>query len=297
MIELSQAGQQAARREDALARLKLRVGRYVGRALLWVILLALAFFAILPFYMTVAGSLKNNWDLVKSPLSLPLEPVWMNYANVLKQGFARHLLNTLIVNVVCLSLITAFGSLAAFALARLRIPGAQSIRIGIVSGLMIPVYAVLFPLYLMLDRWGLTQSYLALVGPYVGFGMPFAVFVLHGYMKTIPYELDESAKMDGATPFQIYWHVVMPLARPGLASMLIFEALWIWNELPFALILIRKEAMKTAAVALLQFGTNWVMDWPWILAAVSLITFPILLVYLLMSEQFIRGLTAGAVKQ
>jgi len=120
---------------------------------------------------------------------------------------------------------------------------------------------------------------------------------LHGYMKTIPYELDESAKMDGATPFQIYWHVVMPLARPGLASMLIFEALWIWNELPFALILIRKEAMKTAAVALLQFGTNWVMDWPWILAAVSLITFPILLVYLLMSEQFIRGLTAGAVKQ
>jgi raffinose/stachyose/melibiose transport system permease protein len=285
-------------RENRLAaRRGYRLTRVASRALLAVVLLVLAVFAILPFYMTIAGSLKHNWDLVRSPLGLPPALAWDNYTYVLKAGFARNLLNTLIVNVICLSLIAFMSSLAAFALARLHIPGARTIRIAIVAGLMIPVYAVLFPLFLMLDHWQLTGSYLALVGPYVAFGQPFAVFVLHGYMKSIPYELDESAMLDGASPFQIYAHIIMPLARPGLAAMLIFEALWIWNELPFALVLVRPQAMKTAAVALLQFGTNWVMDWPKVLAAVSLITLPIIAVYLAMSEQFIKGLTAGAVKE
>lgn len=274
-----------------------RVARLVGRLVLAIVLIALAVVAILPFYMTIAGSLKHNWDLVRSPMSWPQVPAWDNYVYVFQSGFGRNLLNTMIVNVVCLTLITFFSSLAAFALSRLHVPGARTIRIAIISGLMIPVYAVIFPLYLTLDHWQLTSSYLALIGPYVGFGMPFAVFVLHGYMNSIPLELDESAELDGASPFQIYWSVIMPLSRPGLAAMLIFEALWIWNELPFALVLVRPQAMKTAAVALLQFGTNWVMDWPKVLAAVCLITLPIIAIYLAMSEQFIRGLTAGAVKQ
>ncbi len=290
-------GDTRVRRSGLLAFNGLGSFNMVKTTVLSVVLIALVVIALLPFYMAVIGSLKTNWDLFRSALALPPQITWDNYAYVVGSGFLRNMLNTVIVNIICLTLITFVGSLAAFSLSRMRVPGRNLIRIVIISGLMIPVYAVLFPLYAMMEKWGLTGSYLALIGPYVGFGLPFAVFVLTGYMKNIPQELDEAAKLDGASPFRIYSDVILPLCRPGLAAVLIFEALWIWNEVPFALVLVRENDMKTLAVALLLFGTNWSIDWPKTLAAACLVTFPILLVYFALSEQFIRGLTAGAIKQ
>ncbi len=276
---------------------RFRVSTIITTVALGIPLALLVVISVLPFYMTVVGSLKSNWDLFRSPVALPPQVTWANYGYVIETGFLRNMLNTAVVNIVCLSLITMIGSMAAFALARLRVPGRNQIRVAIVTWVMIPVYAVLFPLYAMMDKWELTSSYLALIGPYVGFGLPFAVFVLTGYMKTIPYELDEAAKLDGASPLAVFWQVILPLTKPGLAAVLVFEALWIWNEVPFALVLVRQEKMKTLAVTLLQFGTNWAIDWPKTLAAVCLTTFPILLLYVMLSEQFIKGLTAGAIKQ
>jgi raffinose/stachyose/melibiose transport system permease protein len=287
----------AVKRPVSFLRKPVRPLSIAKAAILSVTLTALAIVAVLPFYMVLNGSLKYTFDLFRDALGLPPKINWGSFVYVVEAGFLRNMLNTVIVNIVCLTIIAFTGSLASFALVRLRLPGRNLIRLAIISGMMIPVYSVVFPLFFVMQEARLSSSYMALIGPYVAFGLPFAIFVLSGYMKTIPYELDEAAKLDGASPFQIYRDIILPLCRPGLAAVLIFEALWIWNEMPFALVLVKEPAMKTIAVTLLFFGTNWAVDWPKTLAAVVLTTFPILLFYILLSEQFIKGLTAGAVKQ
>jgi raffinose/stachyose/melibiose transport system permease protein len=200
------------------------------------------------------------------------------------------------VTIVSLALIILLGSLAAYALAMWRSRWSTVIYIFFIAGLMIPIRLGTINIFQIIQSMGLTDSVFSLIPVYIAMGLPISVFVLTTFIRGLPGDLIDAAHVDGAGELRIYWSVIMPLIRPAVATVVIFNLIPVWNDLWFPLIFIRAEDQRTVilGVSLLfgQYQTNWTR----ILSALSMAAIPILILYLLMSKQFIKGLTAGAVK-
>ena len=256
-------------------------------------LLALVF--MLPLIWTVIGSFRGASKLRTEPWGLPEALDWSNYVAAWKGQIGVYLLNSTIVTVVSVAVIIALSAPAAYAFARLRFTGAQLALGFILTGLLIPAHAVLIPLYQMNSALGV-GDYLAIIGPYVAFGLPLSVLLIRAYFVEIPQELMEAAVMDGAGHLRILWQVFMPIARPAIATVAIFQAAWIWNELPFALVFIQEGGHYTLPVGLLNFQGEHIANWGAILAGVTIAVVPLMILYLVFQKHIVRGLTAGAVK-
>jgi len=256
-------------------------------------LLALVF--MLPLIWTVIGSFRGASKLRTEPWGLPdtLDPA--NYTAAWEGDIGLYLLNSTIVTVVSVVVIIALSAPAAYAFARLRFSGAQLALGFILTGLLIPAHAVLIPLYQLNSALGV-GDYLAIIGPYVAFGLPLSVLLIRAYFVEIPQELMEAAIMDGAGHLRILWQVFMPVARPAIATVAIFQAAWVWNELPFALVFIQEGAHYTLPVGLLSFQGEHIANWGAILAGVTMAVVPLMILYLVFQKHIVRGLTAGAVK-
>ena len=201
----------------------------------------------------------------------------------------------LLVTVLSVGLALLCEAPAAFGLARLPLPGKPLLFALIVSGLLLPVHASLIPLYIQCNRLGIA-NWPALLGPYVAFGLPLMVLMLRAYFAGIPNELQEAATLDGAGPWRTLWQVFLPVARPAVATVCIFQAAWVWNELPLAMVLVRDKAWQILPVGLLNFQGEHSSDWAALLAGVTLAMVPVLVLYFLFQKHIIKGLTAGAVK-
>ena len=192
--------------------------------------------------------------------------------------------------------IVLFSSLSAYAFARLRFRGKVVLFLFIVSGFLIPVQVTLIPLYSMLKELGIIDTYLAMIVPYIAFGIPFSVLLLTEFFRSIPVELEDAARIDGCNELQIYQRIMMPLAKVGLSTIVIFQGVWIWNEFLFALVFIQSQNLMTLPLGLMLFQGVYIRDWTTTLAGISIATIPLALVYIIFQKNFIRGLTAGAVK-
>ncbi len=256
-------------------------------------LLALAF--MLPLIWTVIGSFRPASKLRTEPWGLPERLDWSTYIAAWKGHIGLYLLNSTAVTMVSVAVIIALSAPAAYAFARLRFPGAAVILGFILTGLLIPAHAVLIPLYQLNSALGV-GDYLAIIGPYVAFGLPLSVLLLRAYFVEIPRELMEAAIIDGAGHLRILWSVFMPIARPAVATVAIFQAAWVWNELPFALVFIQEAVHKTLPVGLLSFRGEHIANWGAILAGVTVAVVPLMILYLLFQRHIVRGLTAGALK-
>lgn len=256
-------------------------------------LLALVF--MLPLIWTVIGSFRGASTLRTEPWGMPdaLDPT--NYVAAWEGAIGVYILNSTIVTVVSVLLIIVLSAPAAYAFARLRFSGAQLAFGFILTGLLIPAHAVLIPLYQLNSALGV-GDYLAIIGPYVAFGLPLSVLLMRAYFVEIPQELMEAAIMDGAGHLRILWQVFVPIARPAIATVAIFQAAWIWNELPFALVFIQEGAHYTLPVGLLSFQGEHIANWGAILAGVTIAVIPLMVLYLVFQKHIVRGLTAGAVK-
>ena len=186
--------------------------------------------------------------------------------------------------------------LAAYALGRFRFRGNGFLYIYFLLGMMVPIRLGVINMFDTFNKLGLNDTLLGLVLIYSAMSIGFSVFIMTGFMRGIPVEIEESAKIDGCSHFRILWNILVPVLKPAIATALIYNFVPIWNDFYFPLIFIQSENLKTVPIGVTIFFGQYQTDWPTVFAALTLAALPVLIVYFLMSKQFIKGLTAGAVK-
>ncbi len=275
-----------------------RRARQVGSAVAWhgTMLLVCAF-VLIPIVMVVLGSFKTVDQFFDKPYSLPKAFDLFNYRKAWHEASIQSSLrNSVIATVVGVLVSTVLACLASYGLARFRFRGRLGIRMLFVGGLVVPVQLIILPIFIMFRQVGILGSLWSLIVVYSVFGIPLGVLVLTGFFGVLPRDLEDAARIDGASHFQIFWRIMLPLTRPALAAVVILNGVWMWNDFFLGFILITKPEDMTLPVGIMAFRGTYSTEWGLIFASVTISVLPIVGAYLLLSRQFIAGLTAGSVK-
>lgn len=262
--------------------------------------LCLGFLVVLylaPLVWMVTVSLKTNAEVFASPFALPKVPQLENYIFAWTKGYlGRAMLNSLIVCGISLVASLFLGAMAAFAIARMQWKMSGMVMTYFLIGMMVPVHCVLIPLFVRFSAWGLTDSLMGLILPYVTFSLPMTIFLMTGFFKGMPGEMFEAACMDGGSVFDCFFRIALPLAKTGLSVAGMMSFVGNWNELLLAMVFISDTTKKTLPVTLTYFVGPYSTNYVQMFAAVIIAIAPTILVYCLFSNQIVDGLTAGAVK-
>lgn len=257
----------------------------------------LAFVSLYPVFLMLVSSLKTNIDIFKHPMGLPTELSFLAYENLLDQlPFMEYLTNSILVSAVAVTLIIAFGALASFYIARYPFRWNGALFFFFLLGMMIPIKLGIVPLFLLMKQLAIINTQWSLICVYTAIGIPLAVLILTGFFRTLPKELEEAARIDGCTDIKILWHILMPLMRPAVSTVMIMNLITVWNDFFFPLIFIQDEARKTIPVGMITLFGQYSTDWSMLFAGLTLSSLPMLVMFFLASKQFMEGLTAGAVK-
>ena len=276
-----------------------RFDTFLGQLASHIILIIWSLVVLVPLWTMLVNSLKDKREIFRAPFSWPTAEVrsFEGYKSAWIDGnFDIYFRNSLTVTITSLVLILAIGSLASYALANWRGRISGALYLYFIAGLMIPIRLGTINIVTIVQDFGLSDSLGALIPIYVAMGLPITVFVLTAFMRGVPYDLIDAARMDGASEFRVFARIMLPLTRPALATVTVFNMIPIWNDLWFPLILTRAENVRTVTYGVSLLFGQYQTDWNAILSTLSLASLPVLLLYLLMSKQFIKGLTAGAVK-
>ena len=253
---------------------------------------------LFPVYWVFTFSLKNNAEIFgENIIGLPRHWLWSNYTSALNTGhMAKYFLNSAIVAVSTILITLVVALMATFALSRLIWKRRRLMNRFFLLGLTIPIHASIVPVYVTLSRLHLLNTYWALIIPYSAFSLAMAILVCTGFMNEIPFELDESACIDGCSTWGIFFRIIVPLMTPATATVGIYTFLQCWNELMFANIFISKTALKTLPVGVQALSGQYTTEWGPIGAALVLATFPTLILYVFLSRRIQESFIAGAVK-
>ncbi len=252
---------------------------------------------LFPLYVMIINSFKDRLSIYQNTFGLP--EVWnvSNYTDVLASGdFMRYFFNSFLAVTVSLALVLILGVLASYALAQWRTKGSTLLHFFFIVGMMMPIKIASIKLLEIVRAMGLLNSIWALVPIYVAMGLPIAVFILTEFIRQIPKELMEAALIDGSGRLGILGRIVSPLLRPALATVAIYNLVPFWNDLWFPLIFISDEKAKTLLLGVTRLFGQYQTDWSKVLAVLTLSSLPVLILYLLFSRHFIKGMTSGAVK-
>jgi raffinose/stachyose/melibiose transport system permease protein len=267
------------------------------KAIAYFLLIALAVINIFPIAMLMLSSVKTTREIFMKPFSLPTVWKFSNYVQAWqKANFALYFKNSILITGISLLSLAFISSMAAYVISRFEFRGRRALFLYLISGLALPARLAIIPIFLLVRDLRLQDTYASLALIYSGAGISFSMFLLVNFFKTLPRELEDSARIDGAGPFRIYWSIDLPLLRPALATVVIFNFIDIWNDFFFPLILINKDELKTIPLGIQAFFGEYGVQWDLFFAALNISVLPVLLVFVLMSRQFISGLTEGAVK-
>lgn len=265
--------------------------------------LLVAAFAVFPVIWMIATSLKPTREIFSgSPLPFPRHPTLVHYREILSGDlipgvtFIDFFRNSVLVAAATVAISGVIALLAATAVSRFRFRLRTSFLVMLLVVQMIPLEALVIPLFLMIQRLGLYDTLASLVLAYVGFSLPFAVWMLRGFVAAVPVELEEAAAIDGANRFQIFHRILLPLVAPGLAATSIFSFIVAWNELIFALTFLSDQSRYTLPVAMTFFFGRDDTAWGPVMAASTLLTLPVLAFFLFVQRRMVGGLSAGALK-
>lgn len=268
--------------------------RWLGGALLLGLVLS---FALGPFIWQLITALKPETELAKLPPLLPTRPTWQHFAAVLRSpGFLRETLNSIVVAVSVVLVAFVLGVPASYALAKLNLRGRSAVLATLLCLSMFPAIANIAPLYLLFIRLGIRDSVLGVVIAHSVFALPFAIWTLTDFFQEIPDDLYRAARIDGCSHLGILRHVVLPLAAPGLVSVMLLVFIFSWNEFLYAFTLTATERSRTLPPAIALFPGLHEIPWGEIAAAAILATLPTVVLVLLFQRRIITGLTAGSVK-
>ena len=266
--------------------------------LLVALLIFLTCLWFVPVLFIFLDMFKDNAQIMMNPWALPRTIKFDTFIGAWKTGmFATYYLNSIYVTSISIILNIVLSAMAAYAFARMRFRLRQTLFSYIIAGMMVSIYTIIIPLYLGLKDVGLiNMPREALILVYAGTAIPFSVYFLTMFFRTIPAELEEAARMDGCTRFGILTKIIIPLAKPALAALTIFLFAGFWNEFYLALIFISKMSLRTVPLGLMYFADQYSTDYGGQISAVIIASVPIVLIYFLLQRQFIQGITAGALK-
>lgn len=268
-----------------------------GKFLLELLMIVLALLFLFPIYITFISGFKSFSEIIESALALPSKFQFDNFITVWKQlDFLKVFTNSLLVTVVSVILILLISSAAAYQLVRRPGVVSQIIFFAILSSLVIPFQTLMIPLVKVAKDMSLIDSLYGLILMYCGFGLPLAVFLYHGFIKSVPHELEEAAHIDGSGPFGVYFRILLPLLKPITTTIAILHTLWIWNDFLLPLITLTSEKNKTIPLASSVYFGEYNNEYHLAMAAMTLAIIPMVIFFLLMQKHIIAGITSGAVK-
>lgn len=273
--------------------------RWAGRLTLVFMLL----FTVLPMAWMFLTSIKSQFAALQYPPQWwPAEPTFQNYWRLLDPGdtigreFLRYFWNSFYVSLATTILGVAVAVPAAYAFSRFRFPGRTFLFFAVLVRNMFPAVVFLMPLFLLMRWMGLVNTHGSLILTYLTFGLPLSIWLLKGFFDNIPIQLEQAARIDGATRFQAFFFIVMPLSSPGIIATSIFSFIGAWNEYVYAYTFLSKQDSMTLPVGIQRFFTEFATDWPGLMAATFMMSVPVVVLFLVLQKYFVRALTEGAVK-
>ena len=273
--------------------------RWAGRFFLTFLLI----FTVLPMAWMILTSVKSQFAAMQYPPQWwPAEPTLNNYFKLLDptnrvgQDFLRYFWNSFYVSLLTTILGVVVAVPAAYAFSRFRFPGRNFLFFGVLVRNMFPAVVFLMPLFLLMRWLGLVNTHGSLILTYLTFGLPLSIWLLKGFYDNIPIQLEQAARIDGATRFQAFILIVMPLSTPGIIATSIFSFIGAWNEYVYAYTFLSRDDQMTLPVGIQRFFTEFATDWPGLMAATFMMSVPVVVLFLVLQKYFVRALTEGAVK-
>ncbi len=266
------------------------------KSITYTLLAVLSVIYLFPVLWVVLSSFKNQTELYQWPPSIfPAEPVFTNYLDAFKSGnFDVYFMNSAIVTITSTILLLIINSMAGFALAKYRFRGDTFLLIAFISTLMIPLEVIMIPIFKVISSLGLYNSLWGIIIPPAA--TPTGVFLMRQYMLTVPNELLEAARMDGAGEWKIYWKIILPIAKPILSVLAIFSFMWRWDDFLWPLIVINEPGKYTVQLAISNFIGQYDVDWGSLLAMSVVTMIPVLIVFLVFQKQFVKGMVTSGMK-
>lgn len=263
------------------------------------ILLAFSTSCIFPIVWMIYSSLKEKRAFNADIVGLPKNPTLINYTRILSNSdyhLGESMWNSVRTTGLSIILIVLFSFIVGYILSRVKFKGNRVLYVIFLMGMLIPIHSLLVPIYVVFKKCGLSNQWFTLLLPYVSFGMPMGIFLVEGYVKSIPVSLEEAAAIDGSSFSKTLWQIILPICKPILVTVAIIQIFSCWNEFSFALVLIKDVALQTVPLALTQFKGQFASDYPKQMAAMLITMSPIVVMYFAFSKQIINGMVAGAVK-
>ena len=280
----------------------MKIKKSIVKIIDYFILVIFSVVIVVPLIWILGNAVKSDKDVrVNMANLLPSSGEWefSNFSNAWQRGnIGQSVLNSLIISIISVFFILIVSYLIAYAIARIQYKGSEIIFALFVSMMMVPLaQVVMIPQYKLITSMNMVNTYQGVILLYVAGGIPFSVFLLSSFLRTIPIEIDKAAAIDGCNKIQIITKILLPLSKPGLATVIIFESMSIWNDYFTPLIYLQSAEMRTITLALKNFMGQWgLVDYNRLFAAIAMVTFPIVIVYIIFQKQFISGLTSGSVK-
>lgn len=252
---------------------------------------------IVPIIWMLYSSLKTDKEFSLNILSLPSDPQWQNYVKAFDAGnMGTYTINSLFNSVVTTVMTLLIAFVIGYCLARFRFKGRNLVYFLFMAGLLIPIYALLLPIFIEFKTLNLVNKAFTLLLPYISFALPTAIFLVESYVRSIPIELEEASYIDGCSHVRAMFSIIMPVCKPVLATSAILTFLHTWNEFPLALVLISNNAFKTVPIGLTYFRGAYATSYVLLFAALSIASLPVIVVYLCFYNQIMKGMVVGAVK-
>lgn len=275
-----------------------RITKNINKLLIYAVLIICICFAIYPLLWMIGASLKLPSEVMASYKLWPEEPQWQTYVKVWKDmDFFKYFFNSFIITVAAVVAINIVYAMAGFAIAKLRFPGKKLVFLAFMGMMFVPGVTMLIPIYLTLNALNLLNTHLGMILVFVNGAAPFAIFLYRNYFTTIPHEIYESARVDGASPFRTLFSIYFPLAVPAMATITTMNVISIWNNLSLPLVILNSKELQTLPIAIVNLDKSAFRQWNVLMTGSLFAIVPVLILFFFLQKYYIKGLTAGSVKE
>lgn len=272
-------------------------GNVLSRSLLLIVLAIYTCFAAGPFAWVATMSLRTSSEISEAPYALPSPPHWEKYAEAwFNSNYQTYFINSTIVTAISVALLSICGAMAAYGLARFRFPGNRLIFFLLFSTIILPPQMVMIGIFQLLVGYKLYDTHTGLVLVYVAMQLPLTIYILESFFSRLPQDLFDAARMDGYSELEIFWRITLPISLPAIATTVILNTIYIWNEFLFAVVLLADDAKRTLPLGIQRFMGDHLDDTGMLATGLMIAVIPIIILYIFFSERMIQGMTAGAVK-
>ncbi len=269
----------------------------VGSWIATIILVLYCLIAVVLIGNMVVSSFKTKQDLLFNTFGFPAKISFENYRQVLvKDSLYRNFLNSIVLTMLSITSLVCFSSMTAYGLSRYKFKGRQALEFYFLLGLMFPIQIAILPLFIIMRTLNLTNTFLGMIILYTA-NMSFSLFIFSQFFKELPAALHESAVLDGASEFTIFWRIMMPISKPVIFTVMTVSFVQIWNDFYLPLVFLTKRTLHTLTLAIYQYLANFLAYWNFVFAAATLALIPVIIVFFIFSDQIISGLAAGSIKE